>query len=174
MEFFSGFYELCFFRKESLERFQSTRRKSSWQPNQRPQLSRNLELVRIFNLALFRTLSTVVRPGIRSDSKSDLLKNDSFFCENYFMSEPGQDLPSFPAVPPDASVRTVEVSKPAENPWKEARSVYYTSSAYSTNLVRKTPCINLSSFTGKRQPKKQSQRRTRQRSSMRVTMRRTR
>ena len=33
-----------------------------------------------------------------------------------------QDLPGFPAVPPDASVRTVEVPKPAENPWREARS----------------------------------------------------
>ena len=81
MQFFSGFYELCFFRKESLERFQSTRRKSSWQPNQRPLLSRNLELVRTFNLALFRTSSTVVRPGIRSNSKSDMLKNDSFFVK---------------------------------------------------------------------------------------------
>eukprot|EP00092_Neocalanus_flemingeri_P004082 GFUD01004394.1.p1 GENE.GFUD01004394.1~~GFUD01004394.1.p1 ORF type:complete len:1115 (+),score=399.94 GFUD01004394.1:146-3346(+) len=30
-----------------------------------------------------------------------------------------QDLPSFPAVPPDPSVRTVEVPKPAENPWKK-------------------------------------------------------
>jgi len=30
-----------------------------------------------------------------------------------------QDLPSFPAVAPDPSVRTVEVPKPAENPWKK-------------------------------------------------------
>ena len=30
-----------------------------------------------------------------------------------------QDLPSFPAIPPDPSVRTVEVPKPAENPWKK-------------------------------------------------------
>ena len=66
------------------------------------------------------------------------------FCENYFMSESGQDLPSFPAVPPDASVRTVEVPKPAENPWKEARSVITPPLPISLNSVRKTPCINLS------------------------------
>ena len=30
-----------------------------------------------------------------------------------------QDLPGFPEVAPDPSVRTVEVPKPTENPWKE-------------------------------------------------------
>jgi len=33
----------------------------------------------------------------------------------------GEVLPGFPAVPPDATVRTVKVPKPAENPWREAR-----------------------------------------------------
>ena len=30
-----------------------------------------------------------------------------------------QDLPTFPTIPPDPAVRTVEVPKPAENPWKK-------------------------------------------------------
>lgn len=36
----------------------------------------------------------------------------------YEMVDP-QDLPVFPATPPDPSVRTVEVPKPAENPWRK-------------------------------------------------------
>ena len=44
-----------------------------------------------------------------------------------------QDLPGFPAVPPDTSVRTVEVPKPAENPWREARSAL----AYSFFFTKK-------------------------------------
>ena len=48
-----------------------------------------------------------------------------------------QDLPGFPAVPPDASVRTVEVPKPAENPWREARStLHYNCSLFFTTFTR--------------------------------------
>ena len=174
MQFFSGFYELCFFRKESLEKFQSTRRKSSWQPNRRPLLSRNLEVVRTSNLAPFRTSSTVVRPGIRSNSKSDMLKNDSFFVK--IISQVNLDRICLP-------FRLCHLT-PQLGRWK-CQNLLKTHGRRRGQLphllclflqiqLKKTPCINLFCFVGKRPPKKQNQRRRRQRSSTTATMRKTR